>query len=402
MRTIQTVGRLADVAPEDWDSLVGDDGFYLSYDWLRYVEGESHERSRYLLCLDSGVLVGALVLSRVDDAATPRYRAGHFSELLGLDGTALVAGATRGYRSTVLLAPSAASRREILAELLAEAVRVARQEGHTGVVLPFLTTSALAEVASVAYVRAAFEMPEAEITDCAASLDAYAAHASQRVRRRIRVESARFAASGWVIRQRNLDDCWEDAARLLYSLQSKYGHQEHTQQVLENALAGQARGLSSRSVVFTCEDDRQIAGAAVCYRWRTTLYGRLVGFDYSQLRGVFEYFNTAIYAPVGYAGETGLRRYHLGAGSWEAKAFRGALLRPLWSAVIPVNAGTGGRSGLAGRAGPHARRLDLVNDATTRRWMADIAQRRIRIDEAEWRLPAELAGAGALVPASAR
>lgn len=395
---IRTVGRLADVAREDWDSLVADDGFYLSYDWLRYLEGESSDRSWYLLCMDSGILVGALVLSRVDNVVAPMYRAGRFSELLGVDGTVLVASGTRGYRSNLLLAPSAADRREILGELLAEAVRVGRQEGCAGIVLPFLTTSALAEVASVARVRAAFEAPEAEIMDCAASLDAYAAHASQRVRQRIRAESARFAAAGWVIRQRRLDDCWEDVARLLYNLQRKYGH-EDTQQVLDNALAGQARNLSSRSVVFTCEDDRQVAGATVCYQWRTTLYGRLAGFDYGQLRGAFEYFNTAIYAPVGYAGETGLRRYHLGLGSWEAKAFRGALLRPLWSAVIPVNAGTGSRSGLAGS---QAGRLDLVNDATARSWMADIAKRHIRIEEAEWRLPAELAGAVALAPVRAR
>lgn len=390
MATIDTAGRLADVAREDWDSLVGDDGFYLSYDWLRYVEAEAHERSRYLLYTDSGAPAGALVLNSIEEAATPRYRAEHFRELLGLDGTALVAGATRGYRSALLLAPSAANRGEILAGLLDEAIRMARREGHAGIVLPFLTTSGLAEVAGVARVRAAFDIPEAEITDCAASLDAYAERAPRRVRNRIHADRAQFAKAGWVIRERRLEDCWEEAARLLHHLQSKYGHQEHTQRVLREAMAGQARTLSPRSVVFTCEDDSGIAGISVCYRWRTTMYGRIAGFDYTRLRGAREYFNITVYEPLRYAGEAGLRRYHLGIGSWEAKAYRGAALRPLWSAVIPADAGTGagGSSGAPG--------LDLVNDAVARQWMADIAGRGIPVDEAEWRLPAELAAAGSI------
>jgi hypothetical protein len=40
---IQTADRLADVAEEDWNGLVGEDGFYLSYDWLKYVEAEPYE-----------------------------------------------------------------------------------------------------------------------------------------------------------------------------------------------------------------------------------------------------------------------------------------------------------------------------------------------------------------------
>lgn len=371
---IKTVGRLAEVAEDDWNGLVGEDGFYLSYDWLKYVEGEPYERSRYLLCLDSGALVGALVLNWIDNPFTPLYSPGRLSELLEVDGSTLIAGATRGHRSAVLLAPSAANRGEILAELLREASSLARQEGHKGIVLPFLTTSALAEMASVARVRAAFELPEAEITDCATSLDAYYDREPRKVRQRIREDRAKFARAGWTIRERNLDDCVEEAARLVHGLRLKYGHQEQTQRELEDALAGQARTLASRSVVFTCEDDSGIAGVIICYQWRTTLYGRLAGFDYDRLRGACEYFNVTLYAPVQYAGKAGLRRYHLGVASWEAKAYRGARLRPLWSAFIPVDGEQDGPG------------LDLVNDAAARRWMADIAQRGIPVDDAEWRL----------------
>ena len=125
--------------------------------------------------------------------------------------------------------------------------------------------------------------------------------------------------------------------------------------------------------MFTCEDDSGIAGVTICYQWRTTLYGRFAGFDYGRLRGACEYFNVALYAPVQYAGKAGLRRCHLGVASWESKAYRGARLRPLWSAFIPVD---------GEKDGPG---LDLVNDAAARQWMADIAQRGIPLDDAEWR-----------------
>src|ERR1700728_254125 len=93
--------RVADV-PGDWDGLVGDDGFYLSRDWLRFVEQEPGGPPRDLYAARSGALRGALPLCRGEDAVTLRYRPAHFHEFLGVDGTFLLAGACRGYRSTLL------------------------------------------------------------------------------------------------------------------------------------------------------------------------------------------------------------------------------------------------------------------------------------------------------------
>jgi uncharacterized protein len=376
---IQTISRLQDVAGGDWDRLAGDDGFYLSYDWLRFVESEQDEPPRYVLCVDSGIPQGALPLYRVRTPYQACYRSEHFRNLLGIGGDYLTAGASRGYRSTVLLAPSGADRSETLAALIQAALATAADDGCAGILLPFLTTEALLEVAGVAPVRAAFDRPEAEMSGCGGGLPGYAGRASRKVRQNIRSDQVRFARAGWVIRQRNLEDCWPDTARLLYSLERKYGNTQRSLQDLESSVAGQAKHLADRAVVFTCEDDQGIAGMSVCYRWRKTLFVRFAGFDYDRLRDGREYFNVVIYAGIQHAGEAALERSHLGPGSWEAKGYRGATLRPLWSGFIPAGAIPGDRG------------LNLINSGSVHQWIAEITRRNMRLDPAEWRAPEMLA-----------
>jgi uncharacterized protein len=392
---VRVTDHIADVPGPDWDSLVGDEGFYLSYDWLRYVETEPHERSRYLLARDEGRLTGALVLNWLDEPATVRYRPGHFADLLGIDGRTLLAGATRGYRTTLLLAqpeagddqrahqarePGADGRGRTLGALLVGALSAASGDGCAGIVLPFLTTATLTELAGVVPVRAGFDLPEAELISAGLDLDTYTARASRRVRNKIRADRARFAGAGWTIRVRSLRECWRDAARLLYQLQRKHGHDEQTLAVYESRLADQARELGGRGVVFCCEDDEGMAGFALFYQWRSTFYGRSAGFDYDRLRGGNEYFVTTLCEPIDYAARHGMTVLHLGAGSWQAKGYRGAVMRPLWSAFIPAD-GADNDPG-----------LDLVNAATAARWAADIADHGITIDAEEWLAPEKLAG----------
>src|ERR1041385_8605926 len=64
------------------------------------------------------------------------------------------------------------------------------------------------------------------------------------------------------------------------------------------------------------------------YRWKGTLYGRLVGFDYTRLRAACEYFNLVYYRPLEHMGEHGLTRLQLGIEAWHAKVLRGASLHP--------------------------------------------------------------------------
>jgi hypothetical protein len=198
--------------------------------------------------------------------------------------------------------------------------------------------------------------------------------ASRRVRGKLRSDTERFARAGWVIRERDLDDCWQDAARLLDNLQRKYHHTGKTVADHERVIAGQAHQLAGHSVTFTCEDDDGIAGLAVFYRWRKALFGGFAGFDYDRLRDGREYFNVTVCAPLEYAGKADVDRLHLGVASWEAKGYRGAVLRPLWSAFIP--AGSGGE--------PPG--LELLNAESARQQAEDITSRGIAIFPAEWQL----------------
>lgn len=373
MPAVQAIGRLGEVAEQDWNSLVGDHGFYLSYDWLRYVESEQAEEARYLIARRAGIPCGALTLYRVLRSPNVRYRPEHFKELLGIDGQALIAGACRGYRSTLLL-PPAPDRRETLTSLLQRACQDAAAQGYAGLVLPFLTTPALLDVAEVATVRAAFDLPEAQLTDCDQGLSGYTGRLRKSARTKIRVDRRQFTAAGWTVRERSLNDCWREAAGLLYQLERKHGHTHRTREQLEAQLAGQVKYLADSSLVVTCEDEQGIAGLCVLYRWRDALFARMSGFDYDRLRDGHEYFTVAMYTPIEYAARKGLTHVYLGPGSWEAKAHRGAILRPLWNAFVPADAAPG-ESG-----------IDLVNPDAVSQFTATIASRHLYTRPGEWDL----------------
>jgi uncharacterized protein len=378
---ISVIDRLDAVAEADWNRLVDDDSFFLSYDWLRYIESEGTEEPRYVLAVDGGVPCGALPLYRIREAYRPLYRGEHFGELLGFSGEALVAGACRGFHSTWLLPAddgAASGRPAALAALVAAARRQAGERGYAGLVFPFLTTGALLEVARVAGVRAAYDLTEAELSVVSGGFDAYLEQAPRRVRARLRSDRERFERAGWAIRERDLADCWQDAARLLDNLQRKYRHTDKTLADRERTLASQSRHMAAESVTFTVEDDDGIAGMALYYRWRSTMFGAVAGFDYDRLRDGREYFNVTVRGPIEYAAKAGIARLHLGAASWEAKGYRGAVLRPLWSAFVP--AGPGGE--------PPG--LELLNAGAAREQAAEIARRGIRLVPGEWELTSRL------------
>jgi uncharacterized protein len=384
LNDVQIAAKLSDV-PGDWDSLVGTDGFYLSRGWLSFVESVSPVSPWYLFSAGSGVLRGALVLNRMNEGLTFRYRPQHFRDLLGIDGTFLMAGASRGYHST-LLRPDGASGGDTLARLMHEAGEIASAEGCSGVVLPFLPTQALLEIASQLPVRASFDVMEAEISGIGDGVDAYCHHAGKKVRGNMKRDRASFARAGWQFRTRRLDECWREAAQLLANLEAKYGRSSRDIAALERALAGQAKLLASQNVVFTCEDDQGMAGMAIIYRWRSALYVRAAGFDYQRLRNGCEYFNLAIWEPIEYSEGTGVDRLHMGIGSWEAKGYRGAVLLPLWSAVVLPGAQPG---------------LDLTGTEEAHRVAGDFSSRGLTVDTAQLRAVEEFA-ASHTMPAASR
>jgi predicted N-acyltransferase len=364
---------LASVDAERWDELAGDSGFYLSYDWLRFVEGDPGTSVEYLLGRRGHVVVGALPLYDVREEANSRYQPQRFTDLFRQRGRLLVAGARTAYRSTLLvdwtLPPDI--RQTIVELLLRRALERAQDCGFHGVVMPFLTTEALIPLIRGRRVVATLDAVEAQIEDYGGSFAQYTERLSPSRRHRVRRERRIFTESGWSTTTQQLGDCAPTLARLLLNVNRKYGHSASLQ-VLREFLERQAEFVGWRSVVFSCEDKHGIAGAALYYSFRNTMYGRLVGFDYGRLRNAFEYFNLAYYEPIVALAPQGPCALHLGIGSWEAKARRGATIRPLWTAFVPLDTDTTGGG------------LELLRPEAVEEWLATLRSGRYRFDAAEW------------------
>lgn len=71
------------------------------------------------------------------------------------------------------------------------------------------------------------------------------------------------------------------------------------------------------------------------------IMNRLVGFDENVARPLAGYFHAGYYQPLIYAWQIGATEILLGPGSLQPKLMRGAVLRPLYSAVPPGDAALG-------------------------------------------------------------
>ena len=185
----------------------------------------------------------------------------------------------------------------------------------------------------------------------------------------MRRERRAFSESGLCVAVRRLDECRRELAPLLANVQRRYGQPADTA-VLADLLEAESAGLAGHSAVFTGEDAGGIVAAFLTYRFGSGLFGRLAGFDYDRLPGVFEYFNLGVYEPVAYLAEHRLRTLHLGVGSWQAKAFRGATIRPLWTALVRT-----------GAPGLRLRRPERADE-----WIERLEASRHAYERADWRL----------------
>ena len=349
---------VAEVDPAEWDALAGDEGFFVSHAWLRFVE--SQVPAEYVAATAGGRVVAALPLYRVAHEPNAWYDPRRLAALVGADEPVVLAGSRAGYRSTLL-----ASGPDELAAVLEEALASVAE----ALVFPFLTSRALAALAAVAPVTAALDTVEAGLTDCGDGFDDYLARLGGDRRNKVRRERRAFRESGLCVGLRRLDECRREVAPLLANVQRRYD-QPADAAVLTGLLEAEAAALAGRSAVFTGEDAGGIVAAFLTYRFGSGLFGRLAGFDYDRLPGAFEYFNLGVYEPVAYLAEHGLRTLHLGVGSWQAKAFRGATIRPLWTALV--------RTGAPGLRLRHPERAD--------EWIERLEAGRHAYEQADWRL----------------
>ncbi|GAA3084395.1 GNAT family N-acetyltransferase [Streptosporangium carneum] len=330
---ISVVEELESIRQPDWDRLATSDDFYLSYRWLRTLEGDPRVGDHYVLAHDGGTLVGALPIFDIRFEGSAFYAPERHHLALTGGGRWLLAGGRRAYHSGILLPGDEPDRRRVLRALLEAGLRLAAERDARGLVWMFAPTRVAGELREEGG-TAAFDTVEACLT--ADGWDGYLTGLSARRRKNTVRERRRFEQVGYELAEQPLDDCWRTLAELVANVQQKYGHRS-TSESMRRVLAPQARFLDDESVTFTARREGRMVGGALRYRFGDTLYARMVGFDYARLLNAYEYFNLAYYLPIQYMQRTGLRRLHLGIESADVKAERGARLHPLWTVAVPCD-----------------------------------------------------------------
>jgi uncharacterized protein len=336
----ESVSSISAVDPAEWDVLAGPHGYYLSHQWIRFVEADPSARTDYLLVRQDGRLVAALPVYDVAAEQNDFYRPGNLADGRWRDRY-LIAGARRAYANGLLVHPvlEAAERTEAVMLLLRSLAGRVRLHDAAGALFLYMPTAAAGEVQQTAGAIAARGLPLLAAAD--SHLDAPGSHIGDYLaslptshrRRRLAHEITVFSGAGYEISEESPRDSWLEAGALLGNLQRRYGH-EDTDEVWQAIVARQAEYLGDRGVLFACRSQGRLVGFSLGYPFLDTLYMRMVGFDYAQLRNAFEYFNLAIYLPLRYVYAHGMRRIHLGIESYDAKVRRGAVLTPLWNVAV--------------------------------------------------------------------
>jgi hypothetical protein len=316
----------------EWDRLAGGH-FYSSALWLRVCAVDPGSVSGGLHVKTAGGGRAAVPVAAVTDEPTPGLR---WHDLLAAHGLpapepgGLLVGQRRGYLAH-LLTDKGTDRTEAAADLV-DAVRALRSPLHEDSkiarVAMYLTTEDVGTLRS-AGVRTA---PVALNTDAwieippggfPAWLESLSGH---RVRR-IRSEMRKFEKAGYELEHRTLAECWAEVARLLARTLQRFGQTVDEAPMAESfRQQGELAGPSAE-VVLCARPGEQPVGFCLYYRCGDTVYLRGLGLDHDRLVSAAEYFNITYYMA---ARLPGVRWIHGGIDTAEAKALRGATLRPLW------------------------------------------------------------------------
>lgn len=336
---------LGGMADERWDRLAGDH-FYSSALWLRLcalLPGDA---------VSGAVSVGeqsAVSVVAVHDESNTHCRWREQLQQRGLpapDADGLLVGARRGYLTHVLgnarqadpdggvSAPvrTLVERLETLRHEVAGTPLFPGTRGSVPCVGLFLTTpDVLALRAAGVSAEPVLVNADAWIPIPAGGWEEWLDSLPSRHRaRRIRHEARIFQAAGYDVSRRTLEECSDDVGRLLARTQSRYGRASDAA-MLTAVFREQGKLAGPAAQVLLCGPPGEPpVGFCLYYRSGDVIYLRAAGFDYQRLRNAAEYFNLTYYLLAMEAGATGVRWLHAGIGSLEAKALRGAEIRPLW------------------------------------------------------------------------
>lgn len=331
--------RLGGLPASTWDRLAGRN-FYSSAAWLGFCATDFGRESGAVVCHRDGDPVCAVPYVAADDSLFSSYR---WHDLLGAAGLpapsadGLLVGPREGYQTHFLGASTATSAElaDVVGQLRKEAA-AADPAGQTCVAMYLGTDDVLAlRDAGVTTTPVLLEA-DAWIEVPEGGLPAWDASLSRKSRSNARIDIRRFRDAGYRIEQVTVPECWQQLGELASATQAKYGH-DTSPDVELTSLRNHAECMGAAARVSLLHAPDGIVGFCIHYVWHDTMALRWIGLDYDRLSDAREYFNLCYYSNIERADELGVRWLHAGVKSVDAKARRGALLRPLWLLDLTEN-----------------------------------------------------------------
>ncbi|MBM4201435.1 MAG: GNAT family N-acetyltransferase [Gammaproteobacteria bacterium] len=333
---VATVPTLEGIDVRDWDRLVGVEGFYTSYGWLRSLE-LTHGPLTSLVATEGGRLVGALPTWMGE---SPDSKMFSVPSLVGtLPGRWDRPFLWLGGRRATANAPvwrRGAREASIMQYLLHAARQYAARQGLWGVVWPYLPAAVALRIAT-SYPCASVLLHSADaIVDVpAGGFRAMAARSRRRDRTKWLRELHAFEHSGGELEWSQLSsETMAPIAALVADNRSRHGSRGGEEWMQRTLSAQEQAGIARGAIVATTKRHGRLVATAVFYEWRGHLYGRYWGAAPDAPR--FSYYVLTQYAGIDWCAEHAVRQFHLSISSWEAKVHRGATLHPLAAVIVPA------------------------------------------------------------------
>lgn len=339
------------ISADGWDTLAGDH-FYSTHDWLKFCSTDIGGRTATGAVHRDGAAVPVTAVAQENNSFYQWHVQLAGRGLPSPAPTGLLVGQRRGYQTHLLTRDGIETSKAapaLLEALRSVAAELPGTELLAGAGAGIEDASCVASFLGTADVLALREAgvrttPVLLATDAWVDVPAggwpewLRTLPSKGRRDSVKQEVKAFATAGYTITRAALTDCYQQAAELLAGTQRRYGH-PYDLEVLSESFRRQAEALGPKAQVLFCAlPGQEPVGFCLYYVHGDTLVVRAVGFDYERLLpGAAEYFNLVYYESVRIAAEAGLRRIHPGIESPDAKALRGARLRPLWLLDLTEN-----------------------------------------------------------------
>jgi uncharacterized protein len=320
---------LGGLTPEAWDGVVGPN-FYSTARWLDLCAMHGGADPGAAVHFTDGEPTAVVPFAALSAPPSPLYR---WNDLLAQRGlprlqeSGLLVGPRQGYRTQFLVRPGG-DRTTAFAHLVAELRDQCRGAACVAAYVP--TADAQDLLGAGVTAQPVLLEADAWLPLPSGGWDAWLGSFTSRRRRSILREAAAFRDAGYTIVRRPLTECYEQLPALAGSTQAKYGHVGATSEWLALLKMHVAAMGSSAQVALCMRGGGDPVGFCLYYVWGETLFLRWGGLDYTRLAGAAEYFNVMYYSQIEVASELGVRWMHAGIKSSDAKALRGAELRPLW------------------------------------------------------------------------